>query len=76
MKVWDTQTGRETLTLTGHTGRVQSVAFSPDGRRVATASMDGAARIWRLVPEGRSLADLTRLARRLSEVRNGASEGP
>ena len=37
VKVRDAQTGRETLTLTGHTGQVRSVAFSPDGRRLASA---------------------------------------
>ena len=31
MKVWDAATGQETLTLKGHTGRVNGVAFSPDG---------------------------------------------
>jgi WD40 repeat protein len=33
VKVWDAQTGQETLTLTG-TGR--NVAFSPDGHRLAS----------------------------------------
>ena len=31
------QTGQELLTLKGHTGGVQSVAFSPDGKRLASA---------------------------------------
>ena len=35
LKVWDATTGQETLTLRGHTGRVSSLAFSPDGRRLA-----------------------------------------
>jgi len=33
-------------TLTGHTRDVCSVAFSPDGRRVVTASLDDTARVW------------------------------
>ena len=33
-------------TLTGHTGRVLSVAWSPDGMRLATASEDSTARVW------------------------------
>ena len=38
VKVWDAATGQETLTLKGHTDDVMSVAFSPDGRRLASAS--------------------------------------
>ncbi|HEU5443222.1 MAG TPA: serine/threonine-protein kinase, partial [Steroidobacteraceae bacterium] len=32
--------------LIGHTDRVRSVAYSPDGRRLVTASHDGTARVW------------------------------
>ena len=38
MKVWDADTGQETLTLKGHTSWVTSVAFSPDGKRIVTGS--------------------------------------
>ncbi len=46
VKVWDAQTGQELLTLKGHTDGVKSVAYSPDGIRLASASWDKAERVW------------------------------
>ena len=34
------------LTLTGHSGQVTALAFSPDGRWLATADWDGGVRVW------------------------------
>jgi WD40 repeat protein len=34
------------LTLEGHTGRVSAITFSPDGKMLASASMDGTAILW------------------------------
>src|SRR5262249_35318850 len=36
----------ELLTLKGHTGGVSSVAYSPDGKRLASASDDKTGKVW------------------------------
>ncbi len=41
IKLWDATTGQELLTLVGHTDWVQGLAFSPDGKRLASTSFDG-----------------------------------
>ncbi|MFE7491064.1 trypsin-like peptidase domain-containing protein, partial [Kitasatospora sp. NPDC057541] len=45
VRLWDTANGRATGALTGHTGAVNSVAFSQDGT-LATGSDDGTVRLW------------------------------
>jgi hypothetical protein len=44
--VWEAATGQELLPLKGHSDGISSVAFSPDGRRIATGSGDQTARVW------------------------------
>ena len=46
-QVWTAGDGLE-RTLRGHDARINSVAFSPDGEAIVTASDDGTARIWEL----------------------------
>jgi uncharacterized protein with WD repeat len=46
VKIWETATGEELLTLKGHAGAVMSVAFRPDGQRLASGSNDQTVKIW------------------------------
>ena len=46
-RIWDAATGKPIgEPLKGHDGAVYSAAFSPDGKRIVTASGDKTARIW------------------------------
>jgi WD40 repeat protein len=40
VKIWDTTTGQEMLTLRGHTNQVWNLAFSPGGKRLASVGED------------------------------------
>jgi WD40 repeat protein len=45
VKIWDLSTPRS-LDLRGHTSKVWDLAISPDGRRLATGSLDRTIKLW------------------------------
>src|SRR5205085_478869 len=60
VKVWDARTGREVLTVQGR----NCLAFSADGKRIATGAADKTVKVW----DGASGAELLALRDHTSEV--------
>src|SRR5262249_30683511 len=46
VRLWNTAEGKELRALKGHTGQVSCVAFSLDGKRLASADSDGKVKLW------------------------------
>jgi WD40 repeat protein/predicted Ser/Thr protein kinase len=46
IQLWDLSAGKATTVLRGHEGPVSALAFSPDGKRLASGSGDNTIRLW------------------------------
>jgi WD40 repeat protein len=57
VRLWSTETGQTVATHDGHTAAVWSLAFSPNGRLLATTSAESDVRVWDL-KTGEQLAAL------------------
>jgi WD40 repeat protein len=57
VSLWEVASGEQRGRLEGHTEMVFATAFAPDGKNLATASLDGTVRVWGL-PDGKEIGRL------------------
>jgi WD40 repeat protein len=50
IQLWDLEQQAQITSTVGHTDRVTAAVFSPDGRTLVTASVDGQVRLWQVKP--------------------------
>ena len=46
IEIWNASNGARLRTLRGHNGRVLSIAFTPDGKRIVSGSKDQTVKLW------------------------------
>lgn len=61
VNLWKVDSGEKIATLTGHTGWVKAVAFSPDGSALMSGGEDETLRLWDVTPYRSILPDMVRI---------------
>jgi hypothetical protein len=51
IRVWEVGTGKEVRVLRGHRSEIEALAFSGNGRRLASASWDSTVLVWDVCPQ-------------------------
>ena len=59
VRLWDLVNGRERLQARGHTARVLTVAYAPDGKTVYSGGQDGTLRQWDAITARRCASTTT-----------------
>ncbi|MCL2801821.1 MAG: hypothetical protein FWD28_08710, partial [Treponema sp.] len=67
IKLWDISSGQEIRIFSGHTWRVDSVSFSPDGRQIISGSGDRTIKLWDVIT-GREIRTFLGHARGVDSV--------
>ena len=65
LKLWDLATGLKIRTFEGHSGKVTSVAISPNGKTALSGSDDGTLKLWDLATGLKKFARLRGIRARL-----------
>jgi hypothetical protein len=48
IRIWDKESGKEISVLTGHSGAVSGLNFTPDGKKLISCSTEGVIKVWDL----------------------------
>jgi WD40 repeat protein len=67
IRLWDTRSGKLLGTCKGHTEGVKGLAFSPDGKTLASSSSDSTLRLWDVRTQ-QELLSIQRLADPIGDI--------
>ena len=67
LQIRDASSTREVLTLRGHASVVRNLAWSPDGKRLASGDVEGLLKVWN-AENGRPIASLAGHSARIQSM--------